>query len=339
MKAGILDRLGEIGSLVEPYLEKYLASGASEEFREAVLYQVKTGGKRVRPALTILSALAAGGRPEDALPIAAAIELVHNYSLILDDIIDRGEVRRGLPTTWKKYGLCTAILAAVHYREAIAEAICESKHSERLHELIARTIKTIVEGERLDVLFEQAGREGEPYVLEHRREWITLDDYFRMVYAKTGALIEAACRAGAIVADAESGVEEALGEYGECVGIAFQIADDIIDIFGKEEEMGKKVGKDVIEHKLGNVVLLLALEELESADRDRLLSILRSEEVGDREVAEAVELVKKTSARERAYELGEEYLKRALSRLAELPDSDAKRDLAELAEFVLYRAF
>ncbi len=339
MKAGILDRLGEIGSLVEPYLEKYLASGASEEFREAVLYQVKTGGKRVRPALTILSALAAGGRPEDALPIAAAIELVHNYSLILDDIIDRGEVRRGLPTTWKKYGLCTAILVAVHYREAIAEAICESKHSERLHELIARTVKTIVEGERLDVLFEQAGREGEPYVLEHRREWITLDDYFRMVYAKTGALIEAACRAGAIVADAESRVEEALGEYGKCVGIAFQIADDIIDIFGKEEKMGKKVGKDVIEHKLGNVVLLLALEELMSADRDRLLSILRSEEVGDREVAEAVELVKKTSARERAYELGEEYLKRALSRLAELPDSDAKRDLAELAEFVLYRAF
>ncbi len=339
MSKSILVKLAEIGSLVDPYMEKYLKSTCSNEFEEVVLYQVKVGGKRVRPALVILSAQAAGGKVEDALPIAAAIELIHNYSLILDDIIDRGELRRGAPTVWKKYGLSMAILAAVHYREAVAEAINESKHSLKLHDLIAKTIKTLIEGERLDILFEQTGRVDEPYVIENRRKVVTLDEYLKMVYAKTGSLIEASCRAGGIVADASPEIVDALGVYGRNIGIAFQIADDIIDIFGKEEEMGKTKGKDIIEHKMGNIVILLSLKELKSSDREFLSSLLKKEPISKEELNKAIELISKTSARDRAYEIGEKYLNEALEMLEKLPQNEARRDLEELAKFILYRMF
>ncbi|RLE64548.1 MAG: polyprenyl synthetase family protein [Thermoprotei archaeon] len=339
MEENILVKLAKIGSLVDPYMEKYLKSNCSKEFEEIALYQVKVGGKRVRPALVILSTQAVGGKIEDALPIAAAVELIHNYSLILDDIIDRGEIRRGEPTVWKKYGLSMAILAAVHYREAIAEAINDSKHPLKLHDLLVKTIKTLVEGERLDILFEQTGRFNEPYVVENRRKVVTLDEYFKMVYAKTGALIEASCRAGGIVADATSDVINALGTYGRNIGIAFQIADDIIDIFGKEEKTGKAQGKDIIEHKMGNIVILLSLDELKSGDKEFLLSLLKKEPISGEELKKAIELIANTSARDRAYEIGEKYLTEALRMLEKLPENDARKDLEELAKFILYRMF
>ena len=339
MEENILVKLAKIGSMVDPYMEKYLKSNCSEEFEEIALYQVKVGGKRIRPALVILSAQAAGGKIEDALPVAAAVELIHNYSLILDDIIDRGEVRRGAPTVWKKYGLSMAILAAVHYREAIAEAINDSKHPIKLHDLLAKTMKTLVEGERLDVLFEQTGRFDEPYVVKNRRKTVTLDEYFKMVYAKTGALIEASCRAGGIVADAAPEVIEALGVYGKNIGIAFQIADDIIDIFGKEKKTGKAQGKDIIEHKMGNIVILLSLEELKSDEKEFLSSLLRKEPISKKELTKAIELIARTSARDRAYEIGERYLNEALQMLKKLPDNGAQKDLEQLAKFILYRMF
>ena len=339
LSENILAKLVKLGAIVEPHMEKYLKSTCSKEFEEIVLHQIKTGGKRIRSALVILSSQAAGGSIEEAIPIAAAIELIHNYSLILDDIIDRGELRRGKPTVWKKYGLSMAILAAVHYREAIAEAINDSKYALRLHALIAKTNKILAEGERLDILFEQFGRLDEPYVVEKRRKAVTLNEYFNMVYAKTGALIEASCRAGGIVADADDSIIEALGVYGRNIGVAFQIADDIIDIFGEEKKMGKTKGKDIIEHKMGNIVILLAFEELSENQKEYLSSLLRKESITKEELMQAIEIISNTSARDRAYKIGEKYLNEALECLKKLPDNDAHSDLEELAKFILYRMF
>ena len=179
----ILDELKRIGSQIDPLIESFLVKGVSQEFQDVVLYQVKTGGKRVRPALTILSCEACGGNLEDALPVAAAIELIHEYSLIFDDIIDRGEVRRGKDTLRKKYGDVTAILAGLHYREVISDLISMSKHPLEVRKLLSQTIKDIIEGERLDILFEQAGRE-DPYILEHRRYNVSFEDYLKMIGLK-----------------------------------------------------------------------------------------------------------------------------------------------------------
>ena len=335
----ITNKLSEIGRKVDPYLEKYLTIDLSDEFKEVVLHQVKTGGKRVRPALVILSCEACGGKEEDALPIAAAIELIHNYSLIFDDIIDHGEFRRGKPTTRKLYGDVMAMLAGLHYREAITEAINDSKNSHELHKIIAKTIKDLIEGERLDVLFEQAGRENESYIIKHRRSKVTLEEYLRMIRLKTASLIKTSCVVGGIVANAPDEYIKALEVYGEGIGIAFQIRDDILDIFAEEKKFGKKVGKDIIEHKLGNIVILYALEELDTDSREKLLSILRKDKVTDDDVRVAINIISKTKAKEKAYELGKSYVEKAITALDKLPQSKAKEYLIALAKFIIERSY
>jgi len=334
----VIAKLYEIGKKIDPVIEKYLMKDLSEEFKEIVLHQVRTGGKRIRPALTITCCKAVGGNEEDALPIAAAMELIHNYSLIFDDIIDHGEYRRGKPTVTKLYGDVMAMLAGLHYREAITEAVNDSKNSDILHKLVAKTIKDIIEGERLDILFEQAGRY-EDYLVKHRRLIVTLDDYLNMVSLKTGALIRASCVAGGIVANADENEIKVLDSYGMSIGVAFQIADDILDIFGEERKTGKKKGKDIIEHKLGNIVILLALKHLSESEKNKLLSILRKDVVRERDIEEAIATIFKTKAREEAYALGVKYVEQALKSIRKLPPSEDRSLLEELAKFIIYRKF
>jgi len=335
-----LKRLLSVGKKVDPVMEKYLLRHVSEGFKEPVLYMVRIGGKRVRPALTLLSAEAAGGQQEAALPAAAAIELTHNYSLILDDIIDHSELRRGHPTVWKKYGLSIAILVAVHYRESISEAINDTPDPPRFLEILTRTNKILTEGERLDILFEQAGRLDEPYVVENRYKVVTLDDYMDMVRKKTASLMRTACVFGAMSVGAPESIVRGLGDYGEALGIAFQVGDDIIDLFGKEEVTGKRVGQDIVEHKLGNVVVALALEELSGKDEEELLSVLRKDVVSYEDARRVIKLIEeKTTARERAERLRDEWVSKALKSLEPLPDTEAKKWLRGLAHFIAIREY
>ncbi|QOJ78061.1 polyprenyl synthetase family protein [Infirmifilum lucidum] len=333
-----VDLLVEYGKRVDPVMEKYLLRNTHPDFADAVLYPIRMGGKRVRPALTILSALAVGGKAEDAYPAAAAVELAHNYSLILDDIIDHSELRRGLPTVWKKYGLSTAILVAVHYRESISEALNDTRNPRVFHEEMARTIKLLTDGERLDILFEQSGREDEPYVVDRRYRRVTLSEYLEMVEKKTGVLIETACVFGGLsVEGVEVKTLDALREYGRNVGVAFQVSDDIIDIFGREEKTGKKVGGDIKEHKLGNIVILLALEEL--GDESILRRILTKSDVLWEEVSLAINEIKKTGAYNKAEEVRRKYTRNALAALERLPDTPYRRMLEDLAIFIEKREF
>jgi len=334
----ILEELSSIGSSVDPVIREYLLRGSSEEFREILLHQVEAGGKRFRPALVMLACEAAGGTKDSALRVAAAMELVHNYSLIFDDIIDRGELRRGKPTTRKKYGDAMALLAALHYREAIDQAIDEGPRPTELHELICGTIKKLVEGERVDVLYEQAGRDDD-YVKRTRLAEPSWDTYERIVTNKTASLMAACAEAGAMVAGASGGVREALGLYGGKAGEAFQIMDDLLDIFGEETKLGKRVGKDIEEHKLGNAVILLALEELDREGGRQLLAILRKKRSSRRDVSRAIRLLEATGCKERALALARERVEMAKRALGALPDSEAKRKLIAMAEAFVSREF
>ncbi|MEM0494642.1 MAG: polyprenyl synthetase family protein [Thermofilum sp.] len=328
-----VDALAAYGGKVEKLMEQSLLRHADPEFADAILYPIRTGGKRVRPALTILSCLASGGSEEQAYPAAAAVELVHNYSLILDDIIDHSEVRRGQPTLWKKYGLSTAILVAVHYRETVSELLNETPDPKLFNEIAARTVKLIVDGERLDILFEQAGRSDEPYIVSNRRRHVSLNDYFAMIERKTAVLIQTACEFGALSARAPPDYVRALSEYGYSLGMAFQVGDDIIDIFGVEEKTGKVVGGDIREHKLGNIVLLLAVEE----GSEKLREILSKNDVTSEDIKEAIELVRRTSARERAERIRNDYVQRALKALEPLPETEYKSILRDVAVFIMKR--
>ena len=332
------EKLAGKGRLVDDFLLKTLESGASDELYEIVTHQIKAGGKRIRPAMTILSCEAVGGDDETAIPAAAAVELVHNYTLIFDDIIDRSDLRRGLPTVRAKYDDVMAILAGMHYREAIFEAAKKSSRSMEIEEVLSRALREIIEGERLDVLFEQTGREAE-YIQKMMYKSIKEAEYFKMIGKKTATLLEAACKVGGLVGDGTPNQVDALSRFGWNCGIAFQLVDDALDITAKEEELGKDIGKDIKEHKLGNLVILYSLKELCKAERNRLLEILRSTTICKTEVNEAIRLISSTTAVKNAHETSKEFVTLAKSSLKALPSSEAKDALIDLADFINKRSF
>ena len=334
----ILQVLGKLGSQVDDKMLELLAVGASKEFEEVVFHQVQAGGKRIRPALTILFCQATGGKTDKALSSAAAIELVHNYSLILDDIIDDADVRRNLPTTWTKYGLNFGILASTHYREAIEEGSLQSPNHPAISRIIADTIRELVEGERLDVLFEQLPSE-EEYTEKHRYRDVTLEDYESMIGYKTAALIRAACEVGVICAGGSKDLQQSAREFGWKAGIAFQMADDVLDLFAEESKLGKKLGKDIYEHKLGNIVILHALKLFSSTDRDFVLQVLRSENPTESEVQKVIELLKQTSASEIVQEKAKQLVNDAKKALKPFPNKEATKMLEDLVDFIYQRSF
>jgi len=332
----VVDVLSRKGKLVDDFLLRMLKVGASDELCEIVRYQVAAGGKRLRPALTILSCEAVGGNTQMAIPAAAAIELVHNYTLIFDDIIDRSDLRRGLPTVRARYGDVMAILTGMHYREAIFEATKRCSKSLEIEETLSLTLRRIIEGERLDVLFEQAGRESE-YIKKMMYKAITEKDYIKMIAAKTASLFEAACKVGSIVGNGNSNFVDCLSEYGWNCGMAFQIRDDMLDIIGETEELGKEAGKDIKEHKLGNLAILYSLEELPQTLQNKLLNMLMSESISDQDVETAVKMILSTKAVERAFKKSVDFVSKAKLSIASLPPSDAKKALLSLADFIIER--
>lgn len=332
------DEMARKGRLVEDFLLKTLRSGASDELYEIVKHQITAGGKRIRPAMTILCCMAVGGNDEAAIPAAAAVELVHNYTLIFDDIIDRSDLRRGLPTVRAKYDDVMAILAGMHYREAIFEATKKSLRSMEIEEILSAALRKIIEGERLDVLFEQAGREVE-YIRKMMYKSISEKDYFRMIGKKTAVLFEAACKVGGLVGNGTPDQVDALSKFGWNCGLAFQVTDDFLDVTAKKEELGKDIGKDIKEHKLGNLVILYSLKELSKVERNRLLEILRSPMIGEAEVNEATRIISSTSAAKQAHEASKDFVTLAKASLNALPMSEAKNTLLSLADFINKRSF
>lgn len=329
-----IEELAELGRRVDPVIERYVEKAG--EFRSLLLYQLKLGGKRLRPAVTMLSCEASGGRAEDALVTAALLELVHNYTLVLDDIIDRADLRRGKPTVRKRYGDNIAILIGMYYREIIEDMVLSTPSPVEVSKVVSDTIKMIADGERLDILFEQAGR-SDPYVLENRYHSVSLRDYIDMVSKKTAALFAACCKLGAMMAKADTSTVEKLTRYGWELGVVFQIADDIIDLFSTKS--GKQLGKDIIEHKLGNVCILVGLEALDAEGRQLVLEKLRKERVVQEDIKQVISLLEKAGAREKALELGRKHVEAARESLAEIPDSRAKRTLLEIPQLALERTY
>lgn len=332
----MLDRISDLSKKVEPYLEKYLAHATYPELKEAMLYQVRTGGKRIRPVLVMLSAEAAGGKVEDALPAATAYEIAHNTTLLFDDIIDKGEVRRGNPTMRIQYGEVTSLFTCFRYREAMERALRDSRNSVRLSQLMSRVIDNVLEGGMLDLLLEARAR-NEPFLKEHHKNSVTMEEYLLMVKKKTSSLFEGCARSGAIVADAPSKIEEALGNYGINVGCLFQATDDMLDIFGEEQELGKKIGKDLASHKLGNIVIVLALQKLDQVNRTSLLSALSADELSESEVTKIIGTLRDAGLREDATEAASRFEEETRASLDSLPDSEAKEILAVLPGLLLHR--
>lgn len=334
-----MEKLLTYGKSLDLRLEEFLVQNIPNEFKEAMLYPVKTGGKRVRPTLVLLSAQAVGGDINSALPVAAAYEIAHNTTLIFDDIIDKGETRRGLPTLRKAFGEVTSLLVGLKYREAVVRALEQSSQFLRLIKVLTRTIDEILEGAMLEVLFERGIRKDEPFINSKKRANIDINDYFYMIDKKTAALFRASCESGAIVGGGTEEEITALRDYGTNLGMMFQITDDYLDIYGDEELIGKIVGKDIMEHRVANIVVLLSMQKMSKEDRNKLISRISQPEITKEELSDTIKTIKNTNAEEEIFKILNSYRARLKDSLKPLKQSEAKTILENIADFIIGRQF
>ncbi|PSP82689.1 isopentenyl pyrophosphate isomerase [Halobacteriales archaeon QS_6_64_34] len=210
---------------VEARLQAVIDEVAPDELADQVGHVVLSGGKRVRPTVTVLVCEALGGDPADAVDFAVGIELVHNASLVIDDIIDESAVRRGTPAAWAEYGHGPAIIAS---DGLLGEAFALFSADERAMQTVSEAMVELGEGEAME-LVAQPTNEAE---------------YMELARRKTGALFRAAAELGAIAAEADGYTVEAMGEYAQRVGVAFQMRDDVLDDISDAETLGKPTGHD-----------------------------------------------------------------------------------------------
>ena len=322
--------LKEYSKIVVKAIEENLGTIEPQELQDASMYLTKAGGKMLRPALTLIVADAVGGNKEDAVKTAAAIELIHTFSLIHDDIMDDDDMRRGKPSVHKVWDEPTAILAGDTLFSKAFEMIILSKDNGVNPANVADALATladacvkICEGQASDM-----GFEGNFDVKE--------EEYSNMIFKKTGALIAAATKAGAIMGGADQEVVDAMYDYGRLIGQAFQIQDDYLDVVSDEESLGKPIGSDIAKGKM-TLMVVKALAEAEGEDRDRIIEILKDANSTQMMVDEAIDLFNKYGSIEYAHNLALANVAEAKEVLEILDDSESKQVLVELADFVLER--
>lgn len=329
--------LNQYSKITEPAIKNLLTLCVDKRHKNIVEYPILTGGKRLRPALAILTCQLMGGKIKDVLYPAAGLEILHNYTLIVDDIIDNSTLRRNKPTAWVKFGKSVAECMAINYSCAVFQAANKSKENIKISELFAKTLKTIVDGEILDILFERAGRDSEPYIVKKRYHKITEKDYFEMISKKTAILFQTCCEIGGILGKASKKQLKSLRNFGFNMGITFQIQDDILDMFGKTKSFGKEVGKDIIERKGGNIIIMLALKELSHTDRLRLLGTMGKKELKKNDTNEIMKLILKTNSLQKAYLLEKKFADKTKENLKLLPKNKWNNVLEELTNLLIVR--
>lgn len=233
-----------------------------EGLYEPISYVLEEGGKRLRPTLLLLACGLYCDDPLRAMPAAIGLETYHNHTLLHDDLMDRADLRRGRPTVHKKWDDNTAVLSGdtmliMAFRHILA---CPYERPEALLDLFARTAQEICEGQQYDVNFE-------------RRTDVTVADYLEMIRLKTAVFLGCAVKMGALIGGAPAADADALYTFAERVGLAFQIQDDYLDVYGDPAVFGKKIGGDILCGKK-TYLLINALDRADAATRSRLTALL-----------------------------------------------------------------
>ncbi len=255
----VADRLEAVVERVEP-------DTLGEQLEDVVL----AGGKRVRPIVTVLVCETLGGDAEDALDFAVGIELVHNASLVIDDIIDESDLRRGSDSAWAAFGHGSAIIAS---DGLLGEAFELFSSDERAMRTVSEAMVELGEGEASELVAQPTSEE----------------EYMRLARRKTGALFRAAAELGAIAADADPYAVEAVGDYAERVGVAFQMRDDVLDATADAEKLGKPAGQDAAMERPSLVeVTQLTPEEANERARKQSDAALESLSTVDTETEESL---------------------------------------------------
>ncbi len=294
---------------------------------ESMSYYPKAGGKKLRPFLAMISAGALGEEENKALPYGVAIELVHNFTLVHDDIMDDDEMRRGQETLHRKIGSDHAInagdgLFALSFK-LLSETDVPGESIRKLLDELASSVIVVAEGQEEDMSFEETFD-------------ISEDEFITMIEKKTSYLFKAATKGGAIIADSEEDEIEHMAEYARKMGIAFQIQDDYLDLAGDQEEIGKDVGSDIRRGKR-TLMVIHALNNLSDENKKRLIEILEKRDNSKDEIKEAMDLMKSEGSLDYAKNLAAKYGKKAKEELEFLPDSEYKEILKSLVDYMINR--
>jgi octaprenyl-diphosphate synthase len=341
MAKGIFDLVREDLALVEQEIAAQ-NSAAIEPVCEISSYLREGGGKRLRPALLLLAAGASGYRGESAIRLGAVVEMIHSATLIHDDVIDGANTRRGRPSANARWGNHMSVLAGDWlYMQSFEMALRERNFA--VLDILIDLTQNMVEGELL-----QLTRLG--------RIDLNETEATELAYRKTACLFSGCSRLGAVLGKQPKAVEEALAEYGRNAGLAFQLVDDLLDFTASPEKLGKPVLSDLKEGKV-TLPLIFALEAAalpaaaegngdsvghahsnSNGDGRRLVAkVLEERDFQSVRPEQITKLVKETGALERSAKLAREYVNRAKASLSELPDTEYRRALLAVPEFILDR--
>ncbi|MEO8456993.1 MAG: polyprenyl synthetase family protein [Chloroflexota bacterium] len=290
-------------------------------------------GKRLRPALCLLTCEAVGGDVRSALPLASALELVHNFSLVHDDVQDRDAKRHGRDTVWSLWGEAQAInagdalLAIAHLSLARAtDAGLPAETTVRASALLSERTLEMVEGQVMDIEFES-------------RLDVSLDEYVAMISRKTGALFDVSLSLGGLAGGATLATVEALGRCGRALGIAFQVRDDMLGVWGAEDRTGKPAASDIRRRKKA-LPAVFTLATADAGQCEEIERIYNHDDVSDDDVARVLQAMDALGAQAYCAKVAAEYRDAALSELERASISGGSaNELRETAEFLLQRDY
>ncbi|MFD5476029.1 polyprenyl synthetase family protein [Streptomyces hawaiiensis] len=331
-------RLGWVGDLLIPALRSAFDALPAAESRVARYHRgwceadgtpmttVSSTGKSVRPALALLSAVAVGGSAELAVPGAVAVELVHDFTLLHDDVIDGDALRRHRPAAWSVFGTPAAVLTGDALLVSAMRALADApggRAAEAVQELVT-TLMELVEGQSRDVAFERAPE-------------VSVAQYLAMAEGKTGSLIGCSCALGGVLAGADSERVRGLREFGRRLGVAFQCADDVLGIWGRSARSGKPVGADLAARKKSLPVVAALGGEGAAAERLRAV-YATTHPLDEQDIDLARELVEDAGGREAAEQEARRQVSAALRALSwARPDPDSYRQLQDIAWAMTHR--
>ena len=309
-------------------VNKFLGTKLKGEPRilyDAAGHLIVNGGKRLRPFMVIKSCQILGGKTVNAIPAASAVEMVHNFTLVHDDIMDNAYKRRGRQTLHNKYDDNTAILVgdsllSVAYEYLLKD--CNGKSKSILNSF-TNGLQEICEGQSLDTEFE-------------KRKKVSLAEYMEMIQKKTASMLKMCCEIGASLGGGRFSDVKAMSNYGLNIGIAFQIQDDLLDIIATEEKFGKQIGGDLIKGKK-TYLFIKALEKSTGADHKLLRKVIENKGIRANQVRKFKELYEKLDLLNDAKRVINRYTKRALKSVSTIKKESDRDILFWLADSLIMR--
>ena len=297
------------------------AESEVEVITDIAAYLMAGGGKRIRPTLLLLSARCLGYKGEARIRLGAVVEMLHTATLVHDDIIDEAKTRRGRSSTNTRWGASKCVLAGDWlYMQSFQTALAERNF--HILDLLISLTQQMVEGELLQ--------------MQKLGHLINEEEYFDLIFRKTACLFKVSMQLGAELAGAGDEVEEALGEYGRNLGLAFQIVDDVLDLTSEEDTLGKPVASDLREGK-ATLAVIHALERGTGAERESIRTVLADRNFSRVPHSTILEILRRHGSLDYAMDAARAYAEAARQSIAQLPSTEAHQALLWVPGFVVER--